>query len=132
MSTLSFGKAIEYKVASEMTREGFEVYLPIADDHGVDLIARTPLGNIVEVQVKALSKTSKGNGLFASINHTPRPNFYFVFYVEVLDKTWILSSEDFISMASKNTKGKHPGKYSIAISKKACAPFCATDYSYIR
>ena len=69
MSKLSFGKAIEYKVASEMVREGFDVYLPVADDHGVDLIARTPAGNVVEVQVKALSKTNK-RGLFAAINHT--------------------------------------------------------------
>ena len=75
MSKLSFGKSIEYKVASEIVREGFDVYLPIADDHGVDLIAKTHTGNIVEIQVKALSKTTKG-GLFAAINHTPRADFF--------------------------------------------------------
>ena len=130
MSNISFGKAIEYKVASEMTREGYDVYLPVADDHGVDLIARTPAGNIVEVQVKALSKSSKG-GVFAAINHSPRNNFYFVFYLESLDKTWILSSADFVRMASQNTKGNNIGKYSIDILKKACIPFYATNYSYI-
>lgn len=130
MSKVSFGKAIEYKVASEMTREGFEVYLPIADDHGVDLIARTHNNNIVEIQVKALSKTMKG-GLFAAINHTPRSNYYFVFYVEALNKTWIMSSVDFVALASQNKSGKNIGKYSINIFKKSCSPYCVTDYSSI-
>ncbi|MBR5034412.1 MAG: hypothetical protein IKX71_03820 [Bacteroidales bacterium] len=130
MSKVSFGKAIEYKVASEMVREGFDVYLPIADDHGVDLIAKTPLGNIVEVQVKALAKTTKG-GLFAAINHTSKNNYYFVFYLEGLDKTWILSSADFVKQASQNKSGKNIGKYSIDILKKACAPFCVNNYSTI-
>lgn len=130
MSKITFGKAIEYKVASEMMREGFDVYLPIADDHSVDLIARTLNGNIVEVQVKALSKTTKG-GLFAAINHNPKCDFYFVFYVESLDKTWILPSVDFVSLASQNKAGKNIGKYSIDILKKACAPYCATNYSSI-
>ena len=130
MSKISFGKAIEHKVASEMTREGFEVYLPLADDHGVDLIARTPGGNIVEIQVKALSNAAKG-GLFAAINHTPRNNFYFVFYLERLDKMWILSSADFLSHASPNKIGGHIGKFSLDVLKKACAPFYVSNYSSI-
>lgn len=130
MSKITFGKAIEHKVASEMMREGFEVYLPIADDHGVDLVARTPAGNIVEIQVKALSQVARG-GLFAAINHTPRSNFYFVFYLEKLDKTWILSSADFVKMASQVKTGKNIGKYSLDVLKKACAPFCVNNYSTI-
>lgn len=130
MSKISFGKAIEYKVASEMVREGFEVYMPVADDHGVDLIAKTPGGNIVEVQVKALSNAARG-GLFAAINHTPRNNFYFVFYTEKSDKTWILSSKDFLKEASPNRTGKNVGKYSLNVLKKSCAPFCVTNYSTI-
>ena len=65
MSNITFGKSIEYKVASEMMREGFDVYLPTADDHGIDMIAKTIHGNIVEVQVKSLRKTTKG-GVFAA------------------------------------------------------------------
>jgi hypothetical protein len=113
-----------------MMREGFDVYLPTADDHGVDMIAKTIHGNIVEIQVKALRKTTKG-GVFAAINHSPRSNFYFIFYLESLDKTWIMSSADFIKMASQNTKGKNIGKYAIDILKKACAPFCVTNYSMV-
>ena len=130
MSKITFGKAIEHKVASEMMREGFDVNLPMADDHGVDLIAKTPRGNIVEVQVKALSKTAKG-GLFAAINYSPRDNYYFVFYLESLDKTWILSSIDFLAHASQNKTGDNVGKYSIDILKQACAPFCVKNYSTI-
>lgn len=130
MSKLSFGKAIEYKVASEMVREGFDVYLPVADDHGVDLIARTPAGNVVEVQVKALSKTNK-RGLFAAINHTSKANYYFVFYMESSDKTWIMSSSDFVKLASQTTRGNNAGKYSISILKKACTEYCVQNYSTI-
>ncbi|MBQ6821021.1 MAG: hypothetical protein IJQ93_13995 [Bacteroidales bacterium] len=132
MSKITFGKAIEYKVVSEMMREGFEVYLPTADDHGVDLIARTINGNIVEVQIKALSKSTKG-GLFAAINHTPCPknNFYFVFYLESQNKTWIMSSSDFKKYASQNITGKNKGKYSIDVLSKACATFCVSNYHTI-
>lgn len=130
MSKITFGKSIEYKVVSEMLREGFDVYLPAADDHGVDLIAKTPGGNIVQVQVKALSKTAKG-GLFAAINHTPQNNYYFVFYLESVDKIWILSSKDFVAQASQNNSGKNIGKYSLDVFKKACTPFCVTNYSTI-
>lgn len=130
MSKISFGKSIEYKVASEMLREGFDVYLPMADDHGVDMVVRTPLGNIVEVQVKALSKMTKG-GVFAAINHTKKTNYYFVFYLESLNKTWIMSSADFVVRASQNTTGKNIGKFSIDILKKSYASFCVTDYSTI-
>lgn len=130
MSSISFGKSIEYKVASEMMREGFEIYLPTADDHGVDLVARTPLGNIVEVQVKALGKGGK-NGLFAAISHTPKANYYFVFYLETLDKMWIMSSTDFIKLASQNKTGKNVGKYSINVLGKSCSSFCVNNYSTI-
>lgn len=130
MSNITFGKAIEYKVASEMMREDFDVYLPIADDHGVDLIAKTPMENIVEVQVKARTQGTK-TGLFANIRHTPRKNYYFVFYLEYYNKTWILSSAEFIKLASKSINGKHVGTYTIDVLKKACAPFCVKNYSSI-
>lgn len=113
-----------------MMREGFDVYLPTADDHGVDIVAKTPAGNTVEIQVKALAKTTKG-GVFAGINHTQSPNFYFIFYLESKDKTWILSSKHFVFLASQNKTGKNIGKYSINILKKTCNPFCVNDYSSI-
>ena len=122
---IQFGKAIEYKIASEMLMEGYEIYLPAVDDHGVDIMARTPNGNIVEVQVKAMSKS----GLFAAINYNPRPNFYFVFYIESQDKTWILSSDDFTQNASRNNSGKNTGKYSIDIMAKKNQQFVKTNYS---
>ena len=134
MSKVSFGKSIEYKVASEMMREGFDIYFPAADDHGIDLMAKTPKGNIVEIQVKALSKTAK-DGLFANIAYSingKKNNYYFVFYLERLDKTWILSSSDFEKYSSQNIRGGHVGKYSIDILKKDCTPFCVTDYKSVK
>lgn len=128
MSKISFGKSIEYKVVSEMLQEGYDIYLPVADDHGVDLIAKTPRGNIVEVQVKASFK-SKQCGLFSAINHSQRAHYYFVFYVVQLNKTWILSSADFVKLASCNTKGKNIGTYSIDVLKQSCSKYCVTSYS---
>lgn len=128
MSKISLGKSIEHKVVSEMLLEGYEVFLPVADDDGVDLVAKTLNGNIVEVQVKASFKTSQC-GLFSAISHNPRANFYFVFFVVQLNKTWIIPSADFVKLASCNTKGKNKGKYSIDILKHSCSKYCVTCYS---
>lgn len=129
MTNISLGKAIEHKVASELMIEDYLVYLPTADDHGVDMIAITPAGNLAEVQVKA-SFTKKQPGLFANINykHNPASNYFFVFYVASLNKTWILSGNDFLANASLSKSGKNAGKYSIDVCSAACSAFSKSTF----
>ena len=69
LTTISIGKAIEFRVVSELLLRGHEVYLATADS-GVDLI----LGNGKKLQVKGSNKGAKGH------SHYERYTFSF--------KTW--------------------------------------------
>jgi hypothetical protein len=58
-----------------------------------------------------------------SLNATPhylpqstRKNYYFVFYSERLDVTWIISSEEFIAEAVQNKTRQNTGRRSIWFS----------------
>ncbi len=72
-------------------------------------------GTFIEVQIKArLSEVTEGDAaLFSAITHEMRENFYFVFYSERLNLTWILSSEEFLKECVTNKIGKNTGKRSI-------------------
>lgn len=110
-----------------MILEGFDVYLPVADDHGVDLMAITKKGNVVSIQVKAKT-TSRP---FAAINHKLCNNFYFVFYDASVNKTWIMSSAEFVHYASQNQKGGNIGKYSISTKTMTENGFQVDNYSSV-
>ena len=115
-----FGKRMEYYVISKMLKEGLDVYIPLIDDFGIDAVIRKHDGSFVEIQIKARSKDVLFGdaALFAAITHEPRNNYYFVFYSERIDKTWILSSEEFIKEAVQNKTGKNAGKRSIWFNGK--------------
>ena len=109
---------MEYFVISKMLEQGLDVYIPLIDDDAIDVVIRKNDGSFVEIQIKARSKSVKfGNAaLFAAINHEVRKNYYFVFYSHRLDKTWILSSKEFLKEAGRNKSGKNIGKYSICFN----------------
>jgi len=115
-----FGKRMEYYVISKMLKEGLDVYIPLIDDFGIDAVIRKHDGSFVEIQIKARSKDVLFGdaALFAAITHELRNNYYFVFYSERIDKTWILSSEEFIKEAVQNKTGKNAGKRSIWFNGK--------------
>ncbi len=111
-----FGRRMEYWLIGQMLREGLDVYVPLVDDFGIDAVVRKQDNQFVEVQIKARSRTVvQGDAaLFAAIVHPEvRNNYYFVFYSERLDATWIMSSEQFIAEAIQNKTGKNAGKRSI-------------------
>ena len=111
----AFGKRIEYYIVGLMLKEGLDVYLPLVDDDAIDAVIKKPDGSFVEVQIKARSKIVKFGdaALFAALRHEYRPNYWFVFYSERIDKTWILSSREFIEESTQNKTGKHIGVRSI-------------------
>jgi len=113
--TAGFGKRIEYWVIGRMLKEGLDVYVPLVDDDAIDAVVRRADGSFVTVQIKARSKdVIPGDAaLFAAIPHEIRDNYYFVFYSERMDTTWIMSSEEFIREAHQNKNGKNKGKRSI-------------------
>lgn len=111
---------MEYFVVSKMLEQGLDVYIPLIDDFGIDAVVRKKDGSFVELQIKARSKdVSFGDAaLFAAITHEQRDNYYFVFYSHRMDKTWILSSQEFVDNAVQNKTGKNKGKRSIWFNGK--------------
>jgi len=80
--TAGFGKRMEYKIVGDMLMEGLDCYLPLVDDHGVDCVIKKQDGTFIEIQIKARSRevTFGDAALFAAIEHSETPNFYFIFY----------------------------------------------------
>lgn len=116
----AFGKRIEYYVIGLMLKEGLDVFLPMVDDDAIDAVIKKPDGTFVEVQIKARSKhvLFGDAALFAAIPHEYRPNYWFVFYSERIDKIWIMSSKEFIKEADQNKTGKNKGKRSVWFNGK--------------
>ena len=92
-----FGKRIEYYIIGLMLKEGLDCYVPLVDDDGIDCVIRKNDGNFIEIQIKALSNDVKMGdaALFAALEHEKRENYFFVFYSERLNKTWILLLKNF-------------------------------------
>jgi hypothetical protein len=110
-----FGRRIEYWIIGRMLKEGLDVYVPLVDDFGIDAVVRRPSGEFVECQIKARSNgVAFGDaGLFAAIRHLPRPNYFFIFYSERLDTTWIMTSEEFLRHSVVNKTGRNAGLRSL-------------------
>ena len=111
-----FGRRMEYWIIGRMLKEGLDIYVPLVGDFGIDAVIRKANNQFVEVQIEARSATVAAGdaALFAAIVHEQvRENYYFVFYSERLDATWIMSSQEFIAEAVQNKTGKNIGKRSI-------------------
>ncbi len=143
-SSAAFGKRIEFYVVGLMLKEGLDVYLPLVDDDAIDAVVKRPDGTFVEVQIKARSSTvAFGSAAqFSSIVHKQRSNYWFVFYSDRLDKTWIMSSKEFVKHSVRLKTGGNIGKRSIWFNgtsktkreeyvKKQFEQFVATDFSRI-
>jgi hypothetical protein len=143
-----FGKRIEYWIIGKMLKEGMDVYVPLVDDHAVDAIVKRKDGSIAELQIKARSSTVKEGdaALFAAIPHELRENYWFVFYSERLDTTWIMTSEEFIEESYQNKQGKNKDRRSLWLNgmrrdskagksrpyaKEKFAKYIAEDFSRI-
>lgn len=87
----------------------------LVDDHAVDAIVRGPDGAVALVQIKARSASVVlgDAALFAAIDHDPRDHYWFIFYSERLDLTWLMTSEEFIAESLQNKSGKNIGSRSI-------------------
>jgi hypothetical protein len=116
----AFGKRIEYYVIGLMLKEGLDVFLPMVDDDAIDAVIKKRDGSFVEVQIKARSNGVKFGdaALFAAITHEYRPNYWFVFYSERINKMWILSSKEFVKESVQNRNGNNKDKRSIWFNGK--------------
>ena len=112
----AFGKRIEYWIIGRMLKEGLDVYVPLVDDQAVDAIVKRVDGSTALVQIKARSRNIvEGDaGLFAAIPHPEtRTDYWFVFYSERMDLTWLMTSDEFITESRQNKQGKNVGLRTI-------------------
>ena len=116
----AFGKRIEYYVIGLMLKQGLDVFIPMVDDDAIDAVIKKPDGTFVEIQIKARSKEINfgAAAFFSAIRHDYRPNYWFVFYAERLDKLWILSSKEFIKAAVQNKSGNNVDTRAICFNGK--------------
>ena len=115
-----FGKRIEYWIIGQMLKEGLDVYVPLVDDDAIDAVIRRSDGSFITTQIKARSKDviDGDAALFAAIPHELRENYWFIFYSERMNMTWIMTSEEFIKESVQNKTGKNAGKRSIWFNGK--------------
>lgn len=104
-----------------MLKGGLDVYLPLVDDDAIDAVVKKPDGSFVEVQIKARSKDVifGDAALFAAMRHEHRRGYWFVFYSERMDTTWILSSQEFLKESVQNKTGRNAGSRSIWFNGKS-------------
>ena len=53
--TGGFGRRMEYWLIGRMLKEGLDVYVPLVDDFGIDVVIRKSNNEFIEVQIKARS-----------------------------------------------------------------------------
>lgn len=119
------GKSVELYITSLLLDEGREVLVPTVDDHGVDLVVKTrefiPCCEpkeandfeYQEIQIKSYAGTN--DALFVLDIKHPKPNYWFIFYVKVLNTLWIINSMEITKSGkfSKNKTGNNIGKYNV-------------------
>ena len=117
-SSASFGKRQEYSVIARLLQEGFDVYMTLVDDQGIDCIIRKNEKKYYDIQIKARSKKclAMDAGRFAAMTIEPRSNYFFIFYSEQVDKLWIVPSKKLVELCSQNKQGKNKGKYHIVFT----------------
>ena len=128
-----FGKRIEYWIIGLMIKEGLDVYTPLIDYHGTDLVIKKSDGTYIEVQIKASSKTiaTGYSGLFGNIPHKNKKNYFYIFYSEKLNIIWILPSKDFLKYSKQYKTGKNIGNRAIELTGKRKNKESGTREEYV-
>lgn len=115
--TASFGKRQEYSVISELLKRGFDVYMTLVDDQGIDCVIRVNNKRYLDIQIKARSRGVKHWNFFPQLHFEPRDNFYFIFYTEKDNNFWIIPSKDIKNFGNKMKSGKNVGTISLSLPK---------------
>jgi hypothetical protein len=115
--TASFGRRQEYSVIAELLKRGFDVYMTLVDDQGIDCVIRLNDERYLDIQIKARSKEAKQWNFFAAMSFGVRDNFYFIFYTEKNNHFWVMPSRDVKELGIENKSGKNAGKISLSLPK---------------
>lgn len=104
--TASFGKRQEYRVIAELLARGFDVYMTLVDDQGIDCIIRLNESTYIDIQTKARSKKAATQYKFPNLPVIPRRNYFYIFYFEARNEYWVVPTLDLADMCY-NYKGKY-------------------------
>lgn len=115
--TASFGRRHEYIAAAELLRRGFDVYMTLVDDQGIDCVIRLDENHYIDVQIKARSRIAKHPAFFAAMKFKARQNLWFIFFTELTGHYWVMPSRDVARLSIRNKNGKHKGKYSLTVPR---------------
>lgn len=126
--TASYGKRQEYMAVAELLRRGFDVYMTLVDDQGIDCIVRLNEKTYIDILIKARSAEAKQWNFFAAMSFKPRKNLCFIFYTEKTNSYWIIPSRELTSLCHQNKTGKHVGKRHLTLPKTVIGPK-ATRYA---
>ncbi len=100
------GKSAEYRIIAELLKYNFDVYVPVVDVDGIDLIAKNK-NAFIEVQVKSrYIKQEKEH--FAVKEFIPRGNFFIVCHNLTTDDFYVMPSINFHNRAmdKQDKRGK--------------------------
>lgn len=118
-----------------MLKEGIDVYILLVDDHAVDAIVKRQDGSMAQVQIKARSSDCifGDAALFAAISHDDiRADYWFVFYSERMNSTWLMTSDEFVAEAVQNKSGKNIGRRSLWLNGKTTNKVTGTKEEYCK
>jgi hypothetical protein len=130
-STASFGKRQEFGAIAELLRRGYDVYMTLVDDQGIDCIIRQGPERFFDVQIKARSKESKAGkvGHFPLLDCTnARKNYVFIFFSEGVGdrgQYWVIPSTTIVKPGFGTTlkSGKNKGKYRLILNRPKYAAY---------
>ncbi len=109
-SSASFGKRQEFGAIAELLRRGFDVYMTLVDDQQIDCVVRQERDGALrylDIQIKARSNVAKHRATFAAMEvRKPRPNFFFIFYAEVINTYWVIPSLQLLKLANVRKSGR--------------------------
>ena len=124
------GEIAELKVLgillSQLDNEKYDIYRPIVDIKGVDLIIRKLIDGIsyyLELQIKSRTSEAEEAYLFARLKVDERYNYYFIFYSQpknAEERMWLVPSTEIKYIASHNIKGDNFGTYTINDCSTKC------------
>lgn len=123
-SSASFGKRQEYVAIAELLKRGYDVYLTLVDDQGIDCVVRQSPTRYFDIQIKARSKdvTPKNAGFFPQIPvEDPRRNYIFIFYSEGVTgggMHWVIPSLKLVEEGFGNSikSGPRKGQYRVRLT----------------
>ncbi len=120
-NTASYGKRQEYIAVAKLLEKGFDVYMTLVDDQGIDCVIRIDdkKGSLryLDIQIKARSKDAKQGHTFAAMTFEPRENLFFIFFTECNGLYWVIPSVELAKLCHQNKTGANEGKRHLTLPK---------------